>query len=154
MRSPQRRTHSRATKFFGIRMRRRQHAAHSGARAAKRRDSAALGCDKRNTQPTAACALRGNEILRHYCRATKFFGIRMRRRQCVAHSGVRTAEQRNPCTPIRSPQRRTRCRATKFIDPWLPRDAVVSLYQLYCMVKYVLSQTVTVLCILYCYLNK
>ena len=67
--------------------------------------------------------------------ATKFLGIRMRRRQCVAHSGVRTAEQRNSwvCATkaTRSPQRRTRRIATKFIDPCLPRDAILSLYWFY-----------------------
>ena len=67
--------------------------------------------------------------------ATKFLGIRMRRRQCVAHSGVRAAEQRNSwvCATkaTRSPQRRTRRIATKFIDPCLPRDAILSLYWFY-----------------------
>ena len=66
---------------------------------------------------------------------TKFLGIRMRRRQCVAHSGVRAAEQRNSwvCAKkaTRSPQRRTRRIATKFIDPCLPRDAILSLYWFY-----------------------
>ena len=79
-RSPQWRTHCKATKFFGIRMRRRQCAAHSGARTAEQRNSSALGCDEGNASPTAAFALQSNEILAL---------------QYVAHSGVRTAEQRN-----------------------------------------------------------
>ena len=117
--------------------------------AAKRRYSSAFGCDKRNTQPTAAYVLQSHEILRHsaatnamrglqrrtHRSATKFLGIRMRRRQCVAHNGVRTAEQRNSwvCATkaTRSPQRRTRRIATKFIDPCLPRDAILSLYWFY-----------------------
>ena len=52
-----------------------------------------------------------------------------------AHSGVRAAEQRNSwvCAKkaTRSPQRRTRRIATKFIDPCLPRDAILSLYWFY-----------------------
>ena len=40
----------------------RQHAAHSGARAAERRHSAALECDEGNARPTAAHALQGNDI--------------------------------------------------------------------------------------------
>ena len=37
IRNPQRRAQCRATNFFGVRMRRRQHAAHSGVRSAKGR---------------------------------------------------------------------------------------------------------------------
>ena len=77
----------------------------------------AFGCDEGSAQPTAAYALQSNEMLqrddilqhsdatnaicnpqrRTHCRATKFFGIRLRRTQCAAHSGARTAEQRNSC---------------------------------------------------------
>ena len=114
-----------------------------------------FGCD-RNAQPTAACALQGDAILRHSdatkamptaahalqrdrqrsslfgcdkatrspqrrarCRETPFCGIRMRQRQCAAHSGVRTAEKRHSAASGatkagRSPQRRTHGRETTF----------------------------------------
>ena len=103
MRSPQRRTHCRATKFFGVRMRRRQCVAHSGVRTAEQRNSSACGCDEGNTRPTAARALQRDEILQH-SEATNAIrnpqrhapcSVRTRRRQCVTDSGVRAAEQRN-----------------------------------------------------------
>ena len=72
---------------------------------------------------------------RAHCRATKVSAHGLQSRQCAAHSGVRTAEQRNSwvCATkaTRSPQRRTRRIATKFIDPSLPRDAILSLYWFY-----------------------
>ena len=93
----------------------KQCAAHSGVHTAeqrngaKRRNSSAFGSNKRNTQPTAACALQSNESLRHSdatkatrspqrrarCRAAIVCSLRVRRTQCATHSGVRTAEQRN-----------------------------------------------------------
>ena len=51
-----------------------------------------------------------------------FFGIRMQRNQCVAHSGARTAEKRHSSlfgcdtTATRGPQRRASCRETTFWD--------------------------------------
>ena len=134
-------------------MRRGQRAARSSVRTAEQRRSRYMGCIRmRQTQyatHSGVYVLQRHEILRHsaatnamrglqrrtHRSATKFLGIRMRRRQCVAHSGVRTAEQRNSwvCATkaTRSPQRRTHRIATKFIDPCLPRDAILSLYWFY-----------------------
>ena len=55
------RTHCRAKKFLGIRLRRTQCAAHSGARPAEQRNSWAFGCDEGNAQPAAAHAPHSNE---------------------------------------------------------------------------------------------
>ena len=85
MRAPQRRTHCGATTFFGIPMPQRQCAAHSGARAAEQRNSSVFGCDEGNTQPTAARALQRDDILGH-SDATKAMRS--------PHS-TRIAEQRN-----------------------------------------------------------
>ena len=145
----------------------RQHAARSGARAAERWHSSVFGCDEGNAQPTAehalatrrpaaGRALQRNGILRHstatnavrkswafHCdeggaqptAAHALQGNEILALQCVAHSGVRTAEQRNSLIHG---------------YPMMLYSFVVSII----LVKYVLSPTVTVLCILYCYLNK
>ena len=170
MRGPQRRTHSRVTTFKGMCLRRRQCAANSGARTAKRRQSFRyLDATRQHAAHSGARVAQGDDTLRHSaatkqcaarsgvrtaekrhsdsshcsdarCRETAFFGIPLRRNavrkswafHCDEGGAQPTAaRQRNPCTPMRSPQRRTHCRATKFIDPWLSHDAIVSLYQLY-----------------------
>ena len=100
MRSPQRRAHRRATKwcketkFFRIRKQQTQYATHSGVRTAQQRKSSAFGCDEGNTQPTGACALQSDDILK-------------------------PADATNA---MRNPQRRTHCGAAKLLDPWLPGD--------------------------------
>ena len=163
--------HCRATKVLGSRM---QHgnaqptAAHAlqgkrnawvvgcdednaqptAAYAPQRKQNAwTVGCDEDNAQPAAAYALQSNEILGH-SDATK---------------------------AMRSPQRRTLCRATKFLGmcdegnaqpaaahaphsneihwsmatPWCYSFVVLVI-----LVKYVICHTVTVCYMLYCYPNK
>ena len=128
-------------------MRRRQRAARSSVRTAEQRRSRYMGCNRGNAQPTAAHALQGKrKAWAVGCdedsaqptavaeqRSSSYHSEATR--QCVAHSGARIAEQRNSwvCATkaTRSPQRRTRRIATKFIDPCLPRDAILSLYWFY-----------------------
>ena len=66
-----------------------------------------MGCNRGNAQPTAAHALQGKRSL----------GCRMRRRQRAAHSGCRATKfvlSFGSNQAMRSPQRRTHCKDTKF----------------------------------------
>ena len=60
-------------------------------RLPKKRRSWAIGCNEGNAQPTAACCPQRHR----HCKETTFLGIRMQRRQCAAHSGVRIAKKRS-----------------------------------------------------------
>ena len=133
--NPQRRARCRATKVLGIPLRQRQCAAHSGARTAEQRNSSAFGCNERNASPTPAFALQSNAVLAL---------------QCVPHSGGRTKEQRQSRTPMRPRQRAAHSGARTAPQ----RNSLIHGYPVMLLVKYVLSETVTVLCILYCDPNK
>ena len=110
-----------ATKFGGIWMHRRQCAAHSGVHTAGQRRSGARGCDKGNAQPTAAYALRIHDI-RYWDGNTQPTAARaLQRDDILRHSNATKA--------MRSPQRHTHCGATTLLDLCLP-VLVVSLYAL------------------------
>ena len=135
-------------------MRRRQCAAHSGARTAEKRNSSAFGCDKRTAQPIAAHALQSNENS-SACGCDKgnaqpTEARALQRDDVLRHSDATKA--------MRSPQRRTHCIATKLVDPWLPGDGsffvlvilVKYVVLLVLLVKYVICHTVTVCYTLCC----
>ena len=141
-----------------------QCAAHSGVRTAeqrngaKRRNSSAFGSNKRNTQPTAACALQSNENRRH-SDATKATRSPQRRARCRE---TKLPQHSDAPNAMRNPQRRTHCGATKLLDPWLPLDGtfvvlvilVKYVVVLVLFVYYVICHSVTLCYMSCCYPRK